>query len=54
MNDSTEKKKKAKEQEEPVIRFFLSNGQEVKSLKGLVVPITEKTEMAYRILTGVD
>lgn len=54
MKDSTAKKKKAKKQDEPVIRFFLSNGQEVKSLEGLVVPVTEKTKTAYRMLAGND
>jgi hypothetical protein len=54
VKESTAKKKKAKEQEKPVFRFFLSNGQEVKSLEGLVVPVTEKTETAYRLLAGVE
>lgn len=53
MKKSTTNKTKAKEVEKPVFRFFLCNGQEVKSLEGLIVPVTEKTETAYRLLAGV-
>lgn len=54
MNDSTAKQKIANEQEKPVFRFFLSSGQEIESLEGLVVPVTEKTETVYRMLAGTD
>lgn len=42
--------KKETEKTIPVFRYFLSNGKEIKSLDDLVIPVTEKTETAYRIL----
>lgn len=54
VKDSTVKKKKAIVQEKPVFRFFLSNGREVKSIEGLVVPVTERTETAYRLLAMTE
>lgn len=56
MEKSETKKKKAEEKDKttPVFRFFLSNGQEIKTLEGLVVPVTEKTKLVYRMLAEDD
>lgn len=44
------RKSSATEKTTPIFRFFLSDGTEIESLDGLVVPVTEKTEAAYRLL----
>ncbi|NLN65186.1 MAG: hypothetical protein GX144_07235 [Clostridiaceae bacterium] len=57
MKKETDKKVKTKketEETEPVFRFFLSDGREVQTLEGLVVPVTEKTEAAYRLLSEME
>jgi hypothetical protein len=52
--DKKVKTKKETEETEPVFRFFLSDGREVQTLEGLVVPVTEKTEAAYRLLSEME
>ena len=59
MEEITNKKEKAKkekteEKSTPVIRFFLSDGREIESLDGLVVPVTERTKTAYRLLAETN
>lgn len=49
-NDKPKKITELEKNKPPVIKFFLKDGKEVKSLEGVIVPITDRTEAAYRIL----
>lgn len=44
-------KKETSEKTVPTFRFFLRDGTQLDTLEGVVVPVNEKTETAYRILT---
>lgn len=47
-------KKESSEKIVPTIRIFLRDGTQLDTLEGVVVPVNEKTETAYRMLAGLN
>ncbi|PYG90163.1 hypothetical protein LY28_00043 [Ruminiclostridium sufflavum DSM 19573] len=43
-------KKDVPEKKAPIVRFFLKDGTQLDTLEGVVVPVNERTETAYRML----
>ena len=47
-------KKETSEKTVPTFRFFLRDGTQIDTLEGVVVPVNEKTETAYRMLADLN